>query len=127
MKLKHKKGEIIMKRIISTLLVCVLLVGCVLTLASCGTRLSGTYSAESEIMGQSIETSYTFKGKNVTVEVKTTVLGVVNSESVEGTYEIDGDEITFTMEKDGETESQTVTFEKGDDYIKLAGVKYTKK
>jgi len=115
-----------MKRIISTLLVCALLVGCMLTLVACGNILNGTYSDKTEFMGQSVETSYTFKGKNVTIEVKTVLGGKVESESIEGTYKIDGDEITFTLEEDGETKTETFTFEKGDDYIKIAGIKYTK-
>ena len=119
-----------MKRIISTILVCVLLLGCVMTLASCGKMLSGTYSAKTELFGQSVETSYTFKGNKVIAEVKATVLGNVETESKEGKYSIDGDEITFTFEEDGEEKTETYTFEKGEDgdtkFIKIAGVQYNK-
>ena len=119
-----------MKRIISTILVCVLLLGCVMTLTSCGKMLSGTYSAKTELMGQSVETSYTFKGNKVTAEVKATILGNVETETQEGKYSIEDGEITFTFEEDGKEETQTYTFEQGEvdgvKYIKIAGVKYTK-
>lgn len=120
-----------MKRIISTLLVCVLLLGCVLTLASCGKMLSGTYSNKAELFGQSVETSYTFKGNKVTAEVKTTIAGNVNTTTKEGKYAIEDGEITFTFEEDGEEKSETYTFEEGEKndvkYIKIAGVQYDKK
>ena len=45
-----------MKKIISALLVCVLLVGCMFALASCGKTLSGTY--EAKIIGTGV--SYEF-------------------------------------------------------------------
>ena len=119
-----------MKRIISTLLVCVLLLGCVLTLASCGKKLSGTYASKVEAAGQSAELSFTFKGKNVVIETKFTVLGQVETKSQEATYSIDGDEITFTYEEDGEEKVETMTFEQGEKdgvkYIKIAGVQYDK-
>lgn len=87
-------------------------------LASCGGP-SGTY--EAEILGQGL--SYTFKGSKVTIKVK--LLGTVNSFA--GKYKVDGDEITFTFEDDdAEKYSGTMTFEQGDDYIKIGGVKYTK-
>ena len=123
-----KKGDKTMKRIISTILVCVLLLGCVFTLASCGKMISGTYSAKTEVAAQSVEVSYTFKGTKVALETKTTILGNVNTSTEEGKYSIDGDEITFTFEdKDGKEVSNTYTFEKGDGYIKIAGIEYKKK
>ena len=94
-------------------------------LASCGTRLSGTYSNEVEAFGIKSGTSYTFKGNKVTITM--TLVG--QSEQIEGTYKIDGDKITFEFENDSELleeASGTVDFEKGDDYIKIAGIKYTK-
>ena len=92
-------------RVLAFALVAVMLV---CTLASCGKKLSGEYVGEIEILGQ------------------------VNTETVEATYEIvendDGTmEITFTTEVDGKEESNTVTFEEGDGYIKLGGVQYNKK
>ena len=90
-----------MKKIISALLVCVLLVGCVFALASCGKTLSGTYSAG----GDTLDTSYAFKGNKVTITYK--VLGF--SKEIKGTYEIttndeDKDVIIFTF-SDGEEDA----------------------
>ena len=101
-----------------------------LTLASCGMKLSGEYSAKVEALGQSVETIYDFSGSKYTMTVKTTVLGKVNTESIEGTYEIaeteDGKlEITFSVEgEDGKVETTTNTLEKGEDYIKIGLIQY---
>ena len=108
-----------MKRIISTILVCVLLLGCVLTLASCGKKLRGTYVCEED--GASI--SYTFKGKKFTAEMK---WGDTVVDDIEGTYKIDGDKITFTYEVDGEEVEEECDFEKGKGYIEIDGDKYEK-
>ena len=89
-------------------------------LASCGGP-SGTY--EATVLGQSM--SYTFKGGNK-VAIKVTLLGTVTT--FEGKYKISGDEITFKFE-DSEAKSYngTMTFEQGDDYVKIGEIKYTKK
>ena len=114
-----------MKRIISTILVCVLLLGCVLTLASCGKRLSGTYAAT--IAGQSVQISFTFKGDKFTGEMSTTVFGVTTTQKLEGTYEIEDDKITLTYEEDGKTITTTTSsFEKGKDFIKIDGIQLDK-
>lgn len=121
-----------MKKIISAVLVCVLLLGCMLTLASCGKKLSGTYTTGGDLLGN----TYEFSGKNVTMTVK--VAGF--SKVIEGTYEIgENDEeetvITFTFASDDnaeEAEKQSGSFafsegeEDGKEYIKIGGVKYTK-
>ena len=107
----------------------VVMVAC--TFAGCGKKVTaGTYKGELKILGQGAEVSYTFKGNKVEVEKKVTILGVVDTETVSGTYEIaendDGTmEITFEFEKESDTfKNGTVTFEQGEDYIKLAGVQY---
>ena len=114
-------------RIASVALVCVMLV-CML--ASCGNKPSGAYEAKLELFGQNVSTTYDFKGSNVEITVKTTVMGAVNTEVSEAKYEInetdDGLEITFITEIDGEEETVTYTYEKGDGYIKIADVEYTK-
>lgn len=119
-----------MKKILSVFLACVLLVGCICTLASCGKSLSGAYEAEVELFGQSASTTYDFSGKKVEIITKTKLLGSINTETVKGTYEIaeaDGElEITITTEKDGEEVSNTYTLEEGDGYIKIAGIQYNK-
>ena len=110
-----------MKKILSALLACALLVGCLFTLASCG-GVSGSYTAEVEILGQGGSTTYDFHGSKVDIIIKTTILGSVNTETSTASYKIDGDEITIT---EGEN-SATFTFEKGDGYIKIAGIQYNK-
>jgi len=120
-----------MKKIISTILVCVLLLGCVFTLASCSKTVSGTYEGKIDIGLASYAVTYTFSGKKVTAVSKLTV-GVVVSEEAKGTYEIteneDGTmEITFDFEEEKTVfKDGSVTFAEGEDYIQLAGVKYTK-
>ena len=120
-----------MKRIISAVLVCVLLVGCMFALASCGKTLSGKYSADAfGVAG----TSYEFSGKKV--DIKFTVLGF--EKTVSGEYEIaendDGElEITFTFasdEEDADDFKGTHSFSEGEEdgvkYIKIGGIKYKK-
>jgi uncharacterized lipoprotein YehR (DUF1307 family) len=116
-------------RVIALALVTVMLV---CALASCSKTLSGEYSAEVEILGQKASVTYKFSGNDVEVTTKTTILGQVNTETEEATYEIveneDGTmEITFSVEEDGEIKTNTVTFEEGEDYIKLGGIQYNKK
>ncbi len=106
-----------MKKILSAILVCVMLLSCVLVLASCGKKLSGTYTDETGIV------SYTFKGKKVEVEA----FGATQ----EATYKIDGDTITFTVEIGGQEVEEESSFEQGKDdngkYIEIDGVKLYKK
>lgn len=119
-----------MKKALSTILVCVLLVGCVFSLASCVfsagpiTMISGTYELDAVVGGVSYE--FGAFGK-VTVTAK--VLGV--STSFEGEYKVDNkaDEITFTFEDSDASEySGTVDFSSGEEdgvkYIRLGGIKY---
>lgn len=112
-----------MKKIISTMLVCVLLLGCVFTLASCS-RLSGTYSNVEDGTG----TTYEFDGDQLVM--KTYLLGVKTAE-VEGTYEIKDDEIIITWETVGGKEVEArFEFERGFDdgkaYIEINDDKYIK-
>ena len=119
-----------MKKIVSLILVLTLAVGMVLTLASCN-MLNGTYTNEN------LNISYKFTGKKVTKTVEATFLGATTKTETEGTYKIeenaDGDmTISFNWNSDGEDNEDSATdvavsFEKGDDYIKIWGVKYTKK
>ena len=121
-----------MKKIISSILVCALLVCTLFTLASCGKVLSGTYEREEEILGQVVATTtYEFEANGkVTVRVD---LAIGEDVVKEGEYEFnkDGDKITFTFEnEDGELDSTTCTFTEGEEgdvkFIKLDNVKYEK-
>ena len=114
-----------MKKIISTLLVCVLLLGCVLTLGSCSKFLMGEYELDA-LVG-----SVKYEFKLTKVEITVEVLG--QDTAFEGTYKIAENEkgeteITFTFEDDEKAKEYagTFSFEKGDGYIKIGGVKYNK-
>ena len=118
-----------MKRVISALLVCVLLVASVFAMASCGKMLSGKYELDAAVAGA----AYTFSGNKVTVTVE--VLGF--EKNFEGTYKIgendDGDTvITFDFDEDKDASKYEGEFsfsdgeEDGVKYIKIGGVKYTK-
>lgn len=116
-----------MKKIISTLLVCVLLACSILSLASCSKMLSGEYEADLIFA----ELSYEF---NPFGKVTLTVDPAFGDDVVyEGKYKFNdaGDEITFTFEgEDAEDYNNTVSFVSGEEngvkYIKLDGVKYEK-
>lgn len=120
-----------MKKIISLVLVCVLLVGCVFALASCAKTLNGKYRFGSDSFG----TTYEFSGNNV--EVTYYVLGF--SKSAEGTYKIAENEegkliITITFGDDADDSADEYAGEyvllegnEGDtEYIKLDGIQYNK-
>ena len=120
-----------MKKILSAVVVSILVVSCLLALASCGGKtLSGLYVADAGIAS----TSYEFSGKNV--EITYEFFGF--EKHIEGTYEIATDEngqssITFTIESDEEGaedykgEHTFVEGVEGDvEYIKIDGVKFIK-
>ena len=121
-----------MKRVLSIVCILALTLCCLFAFTSCAKKLSGSYQTEVSLFGQSYTMTYTFSGKNVTVESKTTILGNVNTNTYEGTYEIaetdDGKmEITLNFEgADDKVKSGTYTLEESDEYIKIAGVQYNK-
>ena len=106
-----------MKKIISTLLVCVLLIGSVLVLGSCGKKINkGTYISSD---GSVVEIS----GKNF---VYTT-----GGSTYEYTYVIKKDEADPSRQKiyltNGDDETVDFYYTKHDDGFEFAGQKYTKK
>ncbi|MBR2943460.1 MAG: hypothetical protein IKC16_00045 [Clostridia bacterium] len=116
-----------MKKTVRIAALMLVLVMTVFVLASCGNKPKGEYTAKIEAFGQSVETTYDFGGKDFTCTTKTTVLGTVNTEVTEGTYEIieaeDGSlEIALTVDD----KTSTFTYEKADEYIKIGGVQYNK-
>ncbi len=93
----------IMKRVITLALAACM----ILMLVSCGKTLSGTYSAEGDLLGLAgNKTSYTFSGSKVTVTTTTTLLGNSKTNEYKGEYEI-------TEAADG-TMTITMTFESED-------------
>ena len=107
-----------MKKLMCAVLVVVMM----LSLVACGNTLKGTYKSD-EKLGSYVQ--YTFNGDKVTVVIYALTIKAIE---VTGTYEInkEGTEITFTYadgEDTGDAPTGTVKFEKGDDYIKIAGTK----
>jgi len=127
------KGDTIMKKsfvkVLALALVAVMLVS---SLVSCGKKLSGSYEAEIDFLGQKWNVTYTFSGSDVEVVSKVTVLGTVKSTPASGTYEIvensDGTmEITFDFETETDLfKDGTFTFAEGEDYIKIGTSQYQK-
>lgn len=121
-----------MKKIISTVLVCALLVCTLFTLASCSKKISGIYEREDSLFGVTVATTtYVFEANGkVTIKIDP----VVGDDTIqEGEYEFnkEGDKITFYFEnEDGEVNAKTVPFVEGSEgdvkYIKLDGVQYDK-
>ena len=118
-----------MKKTISVLLVCVLLLGCVFTLASCGKKLSGKYESS---LGSGAY--YEFSGDEITYSRKSLLGGNVVTT---GTYELTEDEegnsvivITYGDNEDEDAKSGTFPFSEGEEngvkYIKILGIKYNK-
>lgn len=121
-----------MKKIVSTLLVCVMLVGMIFTLVSCGKILNGKYEC---VISDSNRITYEFSLNKVTQTVTTGAFGYTNSKVTEGKYEINEVEenkytITFTWDVDGEEQIETVDFSEGEEngvkFIKLGLVRYEK-
>ena len=109
-----------MKKIISIVLAAALMLCTLFALASCG-GLSGKYELDAFVASA----TYEFKGNKVTLTAE--VGGF--EKSFEGKYKLvkDGDaqKIEFTFDdKDAEKYTGSFSFEKGDGYIKIGGVKY---
>ncbi len=109
-----------MKKIVSSVLVCVLLLSTVFVLASCSQILMGEYES-------SLGISYEFSGNKVTRKWEIPVIGTTTRE---GTYSIEDGKITFTFDDDKEN-SGTYDFSEGEEdgksYIKISGITYYKK
>ncbi|MBP3576813.1 MAG: hypothetical protein J6K15_01760 [Lachnospiraceae bacterium] len=118
-----------LKKIVTTALVMVMLV---CSMAACGKSLSGSYESEIEVLGQSWNVTYTFKGKNVEAVSKVTILGNVQNTTSTGTYELvenaDGTmEITIDFENETDLfKDGTFTFEEAEEYIKIGKSQYNK-
>lgn len=111
-----------MKKTVSAILVCVLLVCSLLTLVSCGKSITGTFESETALG----DTSYKFEvGGKVT---RTTNPLIGKAETVEGEYKFndDGNKITLTFNEESNTYDYSEGEEDGVEYIKLDGWKYTK-
>ena len=122
-----------MKKLVRSLSLVLVLATLCLSLASCAQIVIGSYTAKVEVLGQSVEQTYTFGllGK-VTRTEKATILGTTKTTETEGKYKIaenaEGElEITLSFEDDnGDLIETTVPFEKGEDYVKIGLVEYKK-
>ncbi len=122
-----------MKKVISTLLVCVLLVGTLFTLVSCGKSVSGTYE---NVISESNKTTYEFGLFGKVIRTTTAGLAGFTKDTVEeGKYEINetGDnefEIVFTWETEEGKETEVKSFSEveknGEKYI-VIGLREFKK
>lgn len=117
-----------MKRSIKIIAVALVAVMLCLTLAACGKTLSGTYEAQVGGDALGYTASYKFSGSKVEVTKTASVLGMKESTTFEGKYEIKDDEITFTFEtSDDDIKSGTFAFEETENGIKIGLVEYKKK
>ena len=126
-----------MKKTISTILVCVLLVGSLLTLASCEVAgfVFGTYSRTDDLLISEVTTTYKFGlGK---VEVTTTsegqITGNTDTSTKEYKYKVTENDkgekvIVFTVETDDGSKTTEYSFNSGKDdggsYIEIGGIRY---
>ena len=114
-----------MKKLVKVLALAIVVAMACLALASCG-GLSGKYEATAWGTGTELE----FKGSKVYMTFK--FIGM-SSDPVEGKYKISGDKITFDFTNDDYSDNVNdmlenfdgeLSFEKGDGYVKIAGVTY---
>ncbi len=125
-----------MKKTISTILVCVLLVGSLLSLASCEVAgfVFGTYSRTDKIIVD-VTTTYEFSLTEVTKTVTTeNLIGDGKNTTTETMkYKVgENDEgekvIAFTVETDDGSKTTEYSFNSGKDdggsYIEIAGTRY---
>lgn len=107
------------KNILRVTALAIILVMAVAMLASCGTKLSGTYKCDDTSV---LDVTLTFDGDNVTAKGK---ISIVSAE-VSGTYKIDGDKITFNFGDDKFNLGGEHSFAKDGKTITIDKVNYTK-
>lgn len=96
----------------------------VFTLVSCGGIKSGKY--RNYLLGSDTTYGeYEFKGLNKFTYSSYVAGNKVDSASTSGTYKVDGDQITFTWKSGDEEKTDTQTFEKTENGIKIGLVEYT--
>ena len=130
-----------MKKIISTVLVCVLLCASVFSLSSCSSLILGSYEAELDLGLASGEVTVKFGLGTATIESTTdTILTEAKTETYEAKYKITENEegerfITFTYAEgadeflsfpDGEALPLVASSVEGTDYITIGLLKLEK-
>ena len=130
-----------MKKIISTILLCVLLAGSILSLASCGSVITGTYTTSVDLGVVEADVTVKFGFGTVTIEsVSDSIITDKTTTVYEAKYEIGEDEeggrtITFTYEEGasefismpgGVALSLVQSTVEGVEYLTIGGIKYKK-
>lgn len=114
-----------MKKVVSRVVATTMAVVLLLTmLTACGTSISGKY--KNDLLGLSFE--FKSSGKVYFTYPKIELSSLSKSDvTVEGKYEIKDDKIILTFEDEGAKEYVgESSFEQGDNYIKIKGIKFTK-
>lgn len=116
-----------MKKAVKWLALFVMTVCLGAALAACGGKVAGVYECEMEMGGvKSVLTLELKEDETFTVTAKGEVGGVSHEEEMaKGTYKVDGDKITFTVE--GESETMEATVKDGDIVMSQEGVSVTYK
>ena len=118
-----------MKKILSCILLCALLVSCLFVLSACAPKLSGSYQADMV----AVKITYAFESNGKMTLTMDPLIG--GNISLEGTYEINEDtnEITISLNSDNADANKyagTFSFAQGtegdNEYIKINGIQYTK-
>lgn len=115
-----------MKKTVSAVLVCVMLVCTLFALTSCGKTISGKYKSEIDMGFAAMSTTYEF---DIFGKVVRTTNSLGSEKTVEGKYEFieDDTKVTLTFpEEDPATYDFSSGEEDGVKYIKLDGIKFTK-
>ena len=122
-----------MKKSVKVLAVVMTMILLCLACTSCAKKLSGSYKGEINVLVASYEVVYEFSGSKVTVTRQVeSIIGDSDPVVLEGKYEITEDDdgelkIEFTYEtEDDVVKGGKFDFEEGEDYIKIAGIKYSK-
>ena len=123
-----------MKKSMRILALVLALSALVFVFAACGKTISGTYSAEVDVVVLKYTATYEFSGNKVTAtKVTNPLIGDSITVELKGTYEIiENDDGSMDIKLEFETSDDhikggTFDFEEGDDYIKIGLVKYNKK
>lgn len=112
-----------MKKIAKTLAVILIAGTIICTFASCTQTLKGTYASTTDV-GTVLNGNLTFDKENkVSGEITAPIIGTV---SIDGTYSIEDNNITFTYSIFGINKDVTYSFEKDGKSIIIDGTEFVK-
>lgn len=118
-----------MKKAVKWLALFVMTVCLGAALAACGGKVAGVYECEMEMGGvKSVISLELQEDETFTLKTKAEVGGVSNEQEIgKGTYKVDGDKITLTLEAEGETTTLEGTVKDGDIVVSQGGASITYK